>query len=536
MGLFFQDEWKVSPRVTVSYGLRWDVNGALGDADKNASNFFPCAPPEPTVCAPKGFPNGLVQLQPGFPRLYNLDLKDFGPRAGLAWDIFGNGKTALRIGYSMAYDVANFSAISAPYSFQGARAGAFTNSNLGVFSVDAVGKSDPSVLFEAFGPNTCYNPATNTTSPDFVCIGPQAGSPNPNTPFQTFGANPTGTPPFNIFGTVPDLKTPRIQYYSATIQHELFRNNAITVTYLGSHGTDSLLMRSLNNRPIGCNGQSTGNCARPFDSVFQLGGVPEFKYVMQLTNDGYSRYNALQATYRQRDWHGLNTTLNFTWSNCIDTNSVNRGGTSTVPIEENPYNPSSNVGPCDTDVRLNFNAGVVYDFPRVRSLGRLGEGWQIGSVVTALTGRPWTPLLTTNANLSGQDRVYERPDCSGVKPIYQFSDPNSPSITNIDAIFSDPAPGTIGTCGRNSLRGPKFRQWDFNLNKTTKLTERIGLQIRFEVFNLLNHPNFNPTPASATFGSNSFATYSNTPDIFSGNPFLSQGGARAAQLGAKVIF
>ena len=104
-------------------------------------------------------------------------------------------------------------------------------------------------LFQAFGPNTCYNPATNTASPDWVCIGPQAGSGVTGTCagagtvgcFQTYGSNPTGTPPFNIFGTVPNLKTPRIQYYNATIQHELFRNNAITVTYLGAHGTDSLL-------------------------------------------------------------------------------------------------------------------------------------------------------------------------------------------------------------------------------------------------------------------------------------------------------
>jgi hypothetical protein len=546
MGLFFQDEWKVTPRLTVSYGLRWDINGALGDADKNASNFFPCAPPEPSVCAPPGFPNGLVQIQQGFPRLYNLDLKDFGPRAGLAWDIFGSGKTALRVGYAMAYDVANFSAISAPYSFQGARAGAFTNSNLGVFSVTAKGGNDATIptLFQAFGPDTCYNPATNTpgTTPAFVCIGPQAGSPNPAVPFQTYGANPTGTPPFNIFGTIPNLKTPRIQYYNATIQHQLFRGNAITVSYVGAHGTDSLLERSLNNRPVGCwdaiNGVqlTTGNCARPFDSVYQLNGAPNFNYIMQLTNDGYSRYNALQVTYRQRDWHGFNTMVNFTWSNCIDTNSVNRGGTSTVPIEENPYNPSSNQGPCDTDVRLNFNTGVVYDFPRWRAAGRFGEGWQVGSVVTALTGRPWTALLGTSADQSGQDLVYQRPDCSGVKPIYQFSDPRMPTITNASAIFSTPAPNTIGTCGRNTVRSPQFRQWDFNLNKTTKITERMSLQVRLEVFNLLNHPNFNTLPSSANVTSSSFSKYSQTPDIASGNPFLSQGGPRAAQIGAKIIF
>jgi carboxypeptidase family protein len=569
MGLFFQDEWRVTPRVMASFGLRWDVNGALGDADKIASNFFPCAPPEPTVCAPKGFPNGLVRVQQGFPRLYNVDLRDFGPRAGLAWDIFGNGKTMLRIGYSMTYDVANFAAISAPYVFQGARAGAFTNANLGVFSITADGNACPSgqfdadgnclpglqTLFEAFGPNTCYNPATNTDSPDWVCLGPQPGSGLAGTCagagtlacFQTFGANPTATPPFNIFGTMPNLKTPRIQYYSATIQRELFRNNAITVSYLGAHGTNSFLNRSLNNRPVGCRGLSTGNCARPFNSVFQdSSGNPLYKYVIQLTNDGYLRYNALQATYRQRDWHGLNTMVNFTWSNCIDTNSVNRGGGSTLPVEENPYNPNSNQGPCDTDVRLNFNSGVVYDFPRWHALGRFGEGWQIGSVVSAFTGRPWTALLSSSANRSGQDRVYERPDCTGVKPIYQFSDPRIPTITNFQAVFAIPAPNTIGTCGRNAFRGPGFRQWDFNLNKTTKITEKMSLQLRFEVFNILNHPNFNPFPSGSTISSAkltdpipnevNFSNYSQSPDIAAGNPFLSQGGPRAAQIGAKIIF
>ena len=569
LGLFFQDEWKVTPRVIVSYGLRWDLNGALGDADKNGSNFFPCAPPEPSVCAPRGFPNGLVKLQQGFPRLYNLDLADLGPRAGLAWDVFGNGKTSFRVGYAMAYDVANFAAILAPYLYQGARAGAFTNSNLGVFSVRAEGNFCPgfvdpnlgcqpglSTLFQAFGPNTCYDPATNTgalnpqtgtTGPDWACIGPQAGSPNPAVPFQTYGANPTGTPPFSIFGTVPNLKTPRIQYYNATIQHELFKNNVLTVSYIGAHGTNMFLNRQLNLRPIGCfvaGAQlKTGNCARPFDSVFQIGGVPEFSYVNQLTNDGYLRYNSMQVSYRQRDWHGLNSIVNFTWSNCIDTNSINRGGGSTLPIRENPYDPSSNRGPCDTDIRRNFNTGIGYDFPKWSAAGRFGEGWQIGSVVTAATGRPWTALLSSGADNSGQDLTYQRPNCIG-KPIYQFSDPNSPTITNVPAVFAIPADGTIGTCGRNAFRGPHIVQWDFNLNKTTKITERISIQVRFEIFNLLNHPNFNTLPAGTTisqkkidnFPDTSFSTYAQTPDVSSGNPFLSQGGPRAGQIGAKIIF
>jgi carboxypeptidase family protein/TonB-dependent receptor-like protein len=566
MGIFWQDEWKVRPRLTVSYGLRWEVNGALGEADKVASNFYPCAAPEPTNCPPAGFPAGLVRVGIGNSRLYNLDLRDFGPRAGVAWDMFGNGKTALRVGYSMVYDVANFAAISAPYSFHGARAGAFTNENLGVFSVTADGNATATavttndVLFEAFGPNTCYNPATNTTTPDWICIGPQPGSPNPAVPFQTYGASPTATPPFNIFGTVPDLKTPRIQYYNLTIQHQLFRNNAITVSYLGAHGTDMLLNRILNNRPVGCfdsnnGGQQTGlpgtatnttalNCNRPFDTVFQTGGVPSFKYVNQLTNDGFSRYNAMQVTYRQRDWHGLNTIANFTWSNCIDSNSVNRGGSSPIslPISLNPYNPDSNEGPCDIDIRLNFNTGVTYDFPKWSALGRLGQGWQIGGVYTGLTGRPWTPIQSQFTDNSGQDKSFQRPNCVG--PVhYDFGNANGIIVNgtegSVGSPFAAPPDGTLGTCGRNSLRGPHFNQMDANLNKTTKITERLSVQLRLEVFNVLNHPNFNPTPTGffgQTASDNHFGQITATADIFAGNPFLSQGGPRVMQLGLKFLF
>jgi hypothetical protein len=157
-------------------------------------------------------------------------------------------------------------------------------------------------------------------------------------------------------------------------------------------------------------------------------------------------------------------------------------------------------------------------------------------VVTALTGRPFTALLGSRDDESGQDLVYQRPDCSGVKPVYQFSDPRSATITNADAIFSVPAPNTIGTCGRNAFRGPGFRQWDFNIVKNTKISERMSLQLRFEIFNLLNHPNFNPLPSSSNSNSGSFSNFGQTPDIASGNPFLSQGGARAAQVGAKIIF
>ena len=545
LGLYAQDEWKLSPRLTVSYGLRWDLNGALGESHNIASNFSPT--------------QGLVKVGAGLDRLYGLDKKNFGPRADLAWDLFGNGKTALRIGYALTYDVANFSAISAPYTFHGARAGSFTNSDLGVFSVTADGNFDPTVMWQAQGPNTCYDPV-NSPVADFVCIGPLPGS---TTPFQTFGADPTGTPPFNVFGTVSPLRTQRIHYYSATIQQQVFKDNVITISYVGTKGQNLLYERSLNNRPLGCwsnaidpstitptkpNGspfhQLTGppgsatnpsslNCDRPFDSVFQTNGVPSFNYIMQLTNDGYQRYNALQASFRQRNWHGLNTQYNFTWANCIDNNSTNRGGQAALPLQaENPYNPHDTQGPCDTDVRLNFNLGGTYTVPKVSSMGRFGEGWEIGSVFTALTGRPFTALSgISGGDNSGQDLAVLRADCIA-KPHYDYS--QRTFITNIDTAFAQPPGGELGTCGRNSLRGPGFRQLDGSVIKMTKLTERLNLQFRWEVFNVLNHPNFNPAPTSAKLSSGNFATSASTPDGL--NPGVAQGSPRVMQFGLKLLF
>jgi hypothetical protein len=166
----------------------------------------------------------------------------------------------------------------------------------------------------------------------------------------------------------------------------------------------------------------------------------------------------------------------------------------------------------------------------VSALGRLGEGWELGSVFTALTGRPWTPIGRSSDH-SGQDQAVSRADCLA-PPIYDYS--HSTFITNIATAFARPAGGTIGNCGRNSLRGPGFKQWDANLTKMTRITERLKLQFRWEVFNLINHPNFNPTPSSNVITSNGFATVNITPDAL--NPGVAQGSPRVMQFGLKLLF
>jgi hypothetical protein len=181
----------------------------------------------------------------------------------------------------------------------------------------------------------------------------------------------------------------------------------------------------------------------------------------------------------------------------------------------------------------------------------------MGSVASYAGGRPFTVLFSSGFDNSGQDRSFQRPDCLA-KPSYQYSDPNANMITNPGAVFGLPADGTLGSCGRNAFRGPHFVQWDVNLNKATKITERLSIQLRWEIFNVLNHPNFNSFPSGSTLCSDEFSSsckpfaggptvnfagpsgpfgkISQTPDIASGNPFLSAGGPRAMQLGVKLIF
>ena len=525
MGVYAQDEWKVNRRLTVTFGLRYDLSGALGESDKQGANFFA--------------DRGLVSLGTAFKRLYDIDKNNFGPRAGFAWDVFGNGKTALRAGYALTYDIPNFGSIHAPRTsyFNGARAGAYTNVTQGGFSKRL--KLSGTSPVSASNINSCFD--TVGDSARFLCGGAV---------HLIYGANPTGTPPFNAMGVVPDLQTPMYHYYNLTLQQQVFNNSVLTVSYVGGQGRDLLMYRDLNARPLGCGGldedgefvqftPTNGHpeCARPFDkftvacTTDPSGRCPQFLSIVQLTDDSKSWYNSLQVSLRQRNWHGMNTQYTFTWSKCIDYNSINRGSARNSSPAQNPYNPKANRGPCDYDVTRNFNVGGTYDIPKFSALGRFGAGWQIGTVVTVLDGRPNTANAFGGDDTSGQDvNGNLRADCLA-KPKYNTRDPSN-YIANVDD-FVAPAIGTIGTCGRNSLRGPGFTQWDMNFNKTTRITERVKFQFRWEVFNVLNRANFSDPVSDVT---SSLGFISSTTDTFAGNPVLAQGAPRNMQFVFKVLF
>ncbi len=493
-GVYVSDDWKLSPRFTVSLGLRYDRSAPLGEKDNIGANFFP--------------DRGLVTLGEGIDQLYESDGNNFGPRVGFAWDVTGTGRTALRGGYSLTYDIPNFGSIHAPRTaFLGARGGAFTQPNLGIFSVLlegdlGVAPDDPST--------TCVDPTTGEGN--YVCVGP--GIP-------IYGTNPGGSPPFNAFSVDENLKTPALHTYHLTLQHEVFKNNVVTLSYVGSRGRDLLMYRDINGPPI-------GGGPRPFASEY-----PDLSKIIQLTNAAKSWYDSLQVSWRQSHWKGINTQYNFTWGKCLDYASINRGNRTNFPQSNNPFRPELNKGRCDHDVKFNFNAGGTFEIPKFGG-GQLGEGWQIATVFTGLSGRAFTPHLGAR-DRSGQGGINAiRANCNGTIR-YNTRDPNN-YIANAAEVFSEPANGTIGTCGRNIIDGPGLAQWDVSLLKDTKIGEKLKLQFRWEVFNVLNRANFDGVGVNYSIRSGAFGDITATPDVASGNPVLAQGGPRAMQFVLKLIF
>jgi hypothetical protein len=534
VGVYAQDDWKIKPRLTINYGLRYDIFGNLRDRNNQAANFFPS--------------RGLVQVGKGLDRLYNVDYRDLGPHAGFAWDVFGNGSTAVRAGYSLTYDIPNFAALASPYSFARARAGAFTQPNLGLFSVNILGDvgggggsglapNDPSA--------TCYDPVTATG--DYICF----------TQGPVFGPSPTGQPPFNAFSIVQDFRTPHYHNFNLSVQQQFARNNVLTVGYSGQRGGDMLLYRDLNASPLGSPCSSASECdpLRPFAGTF-----PDLRHIIQATNLGYSKYDSLQVSFNQRGWHGIDTQYNLTWSKCFDTNSVNRGGAGDYPQINNQNGTSGSVnvrdtyGLCDHDVRLNFNVGGVYNLPAIHALGkRAGDGWRISTIYTAISGRPFTALLGGGGDPSGQGLTgsairaawdgspihynTRNPDQYVVESYTAAGEPDPCGDTSGDLPLSPfyvPCAGTAGNSRRNQLIGPGLSQWDVTLIKATKLTETVNLEFRWEVFNVLNRANFHYFPDN-TLGA-TFGTITKTSDVAVGNPVIAQGGPRNMNFALKLTF
>jgi len=529
VGFYAQDDWKIKPRLTINYGLRYEVNGTVRDSNNLESIF------DPTT--------GFQKVGSGIDGIHNVDFHDFGPHAGFSWDVFGNGKLAVRAGYSLSFDVANFGALASPYSFAHARTGVFTQANLGFFNVSNlsdVGGGGGSGALPTDPTASCYDPVTRTG--DYICFDSATNGP-------LFGASPSGIAPFNAFNVVKNFKTPRYHNFNFSVQNEVFRNNVLTLTYSGQRGRDLLIYYDANASPLGspCTSESSCDPLRPLSSKFvdPGSGGPLIRHLITATNEGESTYDSLQLSYNQRAWHGLDTQYNFTWSKCFDFNSVNRGGQGNYPQinNDNPVGSTALAHPnfkesrglCDQDVRFNFNVGGVYNLPAIPHLGRIaGQGWALSTIFTALSGHPFSLFKNGSSDPSGQGLTGSaiRADWDGGPITINSRNPDAYIVGN----FSVPGAGTVGNTRRNTLIGPGLSQWDMSLIKNTKINERLTVELRWEVYNILNRANFSRFSLDNGIQSSTFGTLSETPDVAAGNPVIAQGGPRNMNLALKFRF
>jgi hypothetical protein len=406
---YIQDDWKVTRKMTLNLGLRYDYNTAWSAGAGQEQNFD---------FATQSF-------SPLNQSIYTAPGKDFAPRVGLSYDPYGKGKTVIH-----------------------AYAGTFYNPmHFGFGLVSNI------PAYESYSVNVFQAPI----------VYPMANPPLP-----------AGTQNVSIFPQNP--KDPYSTNWLFGIQQEVAPKTVLTINYTGNedhHMQAGVDFAALNLNPANVLTQS----GRPFS-----GFASENLDADELN----SSYHALQAQLRHNAGR-LNFEANYTWSHEIDDMVNVFSGFS------NPYNPNFDRGPGDWDIRDNFTASVVYSVAALKGSNSLVRGvlggWQASSIVQTRSGGPVDPTL-----VPGFFGIPIRPDLTG-QPIRL---PNSSwpySSYNVNAFEVDPNfngdPGVgLGDAGRNSLRAPGFFQWDFSAMKNFAVTEKITMQFRADIFNILNHPNF----------------------------------------------
>jgi Carboxypeptidase regulatory-like domain/TonB dependent receptor-like, beta-barrel len=527
---YAQDSYRISPRLTLNYGVRWDYFGVIAEKNNLFSNI--------TSFDATGGTFTLTQVgSPGLKRLYEPDTTNFSPRASVAWDVTGHGKTVVRAGFGIFYDA---------------------------FSQDFFLGHLPYPPF--FDPGPAYNP-----------VGPQQILPAvPGSSTIVAGAPVFGTPDCanvecDIFSVSRNLHTPYMENYNLNVQRQLGNKWVLQVGYVGSEGHHLFRFRDLNQpsqaditaADLGCNCINSYGVPRPFGN-----NTYTAFYVMNEETTANSNYHSLQTSLRVRGWHGFTSQVNYVWSKSLDSAS---DGEDFVPNAAQPNDstrPALEYGPSNFNVPHRFTWILSYELPnRSGNWQKVKNGWGFDSTVTLQSGQPFNLNYNFEDDFSGAGEGIDRPDVVG-PIVYHPRDPSNfvdlsafaiPCTVDLTTVSTpsgtagDCVPGTrhFGNLGRNSLHGPTFKQWDFSVHKNTAITERVNLQLRAEFFNILNHPNFS-NPVLPLFiadpGVNGFALKGDrevgiggygitaTGDVGIGNPFLGGGGPRGIQLAAKFTF
>jgi hypothetical protein len=477
---FLEDTWRISPRLQVRAGFRSESSTGWNEAHDRASVYT--------------FTNGVISTNPtsGLSNALTDNRALFlpEPRVGLAWNVFGDGRTSITASAGLHHSL-----------------------------LDALDYR----LDQAAPYNTVDSYSSTTV------------------------ANPTsGTPKISPSTVATNISTPTLLSYSLKIEQQIAPATSLTIGYDGSHSYHQILNGDLNEPAF----ETLANNVIYYPTTTKLNNA--VANTTSWWSGGSGNYNALTLDLRHDLSHGLQFRVNYTWSKNLDDGSAwNTSVSSNTPaFVEVPSLPHLDYGPAATDVRHLAAANATYDLPLLSLITshsprttRLADGWSLSSIVSLSTGFPFSPQLGYNPTGSGDSRNPIRPNVnpnftgklypggSTAQRAAQFFNPNA---------FSAPAYGTVGNAGRDSLTGPGYSDWDVSLLKSTQLTARTRLQFRAEFFNLLNHANlslpnevvYSNGPTQGTTANQTTAAALGTPGVITATANTS----RQIQLALKLLF
>jgi hypothetical protein len=454
--LFIQDDFKVSRRLTLNLGLRYELNTPWVQVfDHTAtirfgqqSQIFPTAPP------------GLVYPgDPGVPRgLYPTDKNDFSPRFGFAYDLFGNGRTAIRGGYGIFYT----------YS--------------GAIISSTVNQTPPYILPLSF------------PSP-YSLADPYRGRVNPF-PYVVDTSNPRYVYPTQQYSVDPDFKNGYVQQFNLNVQHQFGSDLVIQTGYVGRLSRKLTLVREI-NAAIWNPTASAANIQqrRPYYPDF-------YGPISWISSDINANYHSLQVSLDKKFSRGYTIQVAYTYSKAIDERSANPVDGGDTPQDPANYRRGSR-GLANFDQRHILAVNGIWDLPLLRNRGlltTLAGGWQLSGTTRVASGFPFSVVTGRDTIFAGTGRSAgaQRPDVAGDPKL----DPGRPRNELVARYFNPAAfilnggpgrEGQYGNSGRNNLIGPGFSQTDLAVLKRFPLSkERLGyFEFRGEIFNLLNQVNFN---------------------------------------------
>jgi hypothetical protein len=453
---YVEDTIKLRPNLTLQLGLRHEFTTGWNEVAGRAANYVTDA-------------NGVLQTAPlvgnsAFTK--NNATKLFGPRVALAWDVFGNGRTAVRAGYGTYYSLID----------------------------------DLSFLLNSLPPYNGAASYSNVSLPSVIPIAPGVQ------PAPSCGPGiPAGCTTFAPQGVQTDAKTPAVQEWNFRIEQQLTQNMALRIAYVGSFGYHGFVSIDPNTvpaqncaNPAGCQsggiGTARGTVAQgaQYIPVSPTRPNPYLGAGFFWFSEGNSSYNSLQVDVTRRLTRGLQFRGNFTWSKNLDINSALTGAQANnqAQMVMNRNDLRRDWGPSALNVTAQSSISARYELP---FKGRIAGGWQVNGIATLLSGFPFTPQIGSSRSGDGDTRNPDRPS---VNP--GFSGPviqGSPNQWYNPNAFVLPTVGTFGNLGRGVLTGPSLTNLDLSLFRTFAVRERLNLQFRSEFFNVLNHANFaSPNP------------------------------------------